>query len=142
MKKLIAIILSLMLVMSISLPAVAVSIIKVNSIKLNSSKITLKANQTVSLKVEFSPQNTTQKILSYTTSNKNVAVVDKDGKITAIGAGTATITVITANKAVTAKCAVTVSKPSAYTITALFPGDTPNDFDKVLIQAEKQVKDS
>lgn len=45
---------------------------------------------------------------SYQSSNKNVAVVDAGGKVTAVGAGTATITV-TAN-GISKRCRVTVKK--------------------------------
>jgi len=42
-----------------------------------------------------------------------------------------------------AAAAETTAQPlKEYKITALFPGDTPLDFDKVIAQAEKQVKDS
>jgi hypothetical protein len=61
MKRSIAIIISIMFVLAITFPAVAVSTIVVKSIKLNISKITLKVGQTSNLKVTFTPVNTSQK---------------------------------------------------------------------------------
>ena len=108
MKKAIAIILSIMLVLAITLPAAAISTIAVKSIKLNNSKITLKVGQTYNLKVTLTPANTTQKLLTYVTWNQKVATVDKTGKITGVSAGTATIIVYTPNKKIFAKCNVTI----------------------------------
>ena len=110
MKKAIAIILSIMLVLAITLPAAAVSTIAVKSIKLSNSKITLKVGQTSNLKVTFTPANTSQKKLTYVTGNKNIATVDANGQITGVHAGTATITVYTLNKKIFAKCNVTISQ--------------------------------
>ena len=76
MKKTIAIILSIMLVLAITFPAAAISTIAVKSIKLDNSKITLKVGQTSNLKVTFTPANTTQKKLTYVTGNKKVATVN------------------------------------------------------------------
>ena len=46
-----------------------------------------------SVKATVSPSNATNKTLTWTSSNTNVATVDKDGNIRGTGAGTATITV-------------------------------------------------
>lgn len=53
---------------------------------------TLKINETFPLKTEVSPANATDKTISYKTSDKDVAKVSSDGKITATGIGEATIT--------------------------------------------------
>jgi raffinose/stachyose/melibiose transport system substrate-binding protein len=110
MKKAIAIILSIMLIMAVTLPAAAISSIAVKSIKLNNSKITLKVGQISNLKVTFTPANTSQKKLTYITANKNVATVNANGQITGVKEGTTTITVYASNKKIYAKCNVTISK--------------------------------
>ena len=112
MKKTIAIILSIILVLGITFSSAAVSTIAVKNIKLDNSKITLKAGQTSNLKVTFTPENTYQKSLTYVTGNKKIATVDAYGKITGVGAGTTTITVYTTNKKIFAKCNVTILQPS------------------------------
>jgi uncharacterized protein (DUF362 family) len=110
MKRSIAIIISIMFVLAITFPAVAVSTIVVKSIKLNISKITLKVGQTSNLKVTFTPANTSQKKLTYVTGNKKIATVNTEGKITGVSSGTTTITVYTLNKKIFAKCNVIVPK--------------------------------
>jgi raffinose/stachyose/melibiose transport system substrate-binding protein len=130
MKKAIAIILSIMLIMAIAIPAAAVSVIKVKSMKLDKSSVSLKVGQVYNLKAKFSPANTTQKLLTYVTANKNVATVNSTGKITAIGKGTTTITVsVTANKKISASVKVTVSqvatKVQTIRVQSTFTGADP-----------------
>ncbi len=93
----------------------------IKSVKLNKKTLKLELNKTYQLKATINPSSTTDsKVLSWSTSNKKVAIVDKNGKITAVGGGSATITVTTPNKK-KAKVKVTVSKINAKkaTITAI-----------------------
>jgi len=93
----------------------------IKSIKLNKKILKLELNKTYQLKATINPSSTTDsKVLTWSTSNKKVAIVDKNGKITAVGGGSATITVTTSNKK-KAKVKVTVSKINAKkaTITAI-----------------------
>lgn len=76
------------------------------SLKLNKSKCTLKKGKTLTIKVTRDPITATEKI-TYSSSNKKVATVDKKGKITAKKKGKATITVKTSNGK-KATCKVTV----------------------------------
>lgn len=110
MKKSIAIILSIILILAFTLPAAAFTKVAVKSIKLNTNKITLRIGAISNLKVTFTPATTSQKTLSYVTGNKKIATVDAKGKITGIGAGKTTITVYSAVKTIFAKCEVTVSQ--------------------------------
>jgi uncharacterized protein YjdB len=52
-------------------------------------------SQSISSDLTITPMTATYQTLSYTTSNKSVATVDKSGKITAKKAGTAIITIST-----------------------------------------------
>jgi putative aldouronate transport system substrate-binding protein len=110
MKKLLIIVICIMLVFAIAFPAAAISTTAVKSISLDMSTLTLGLHQTHDLKVTFTPADTTQKLLTYTTSNKDVATIDENGKISAKYLGKTTITVYTPNKNVYAKCNVTVSE--------------------------------
>lgn len=83
--------------------------IPVEKITLDKTSVTLKKNGTHKLVVKVSPENTTDKTILFQSSNDNVAEVSNDGVITAIGGGTATITVKVGNK--TATCKVTVNVP-------------------------------
>ena len=66
------------------------------SIRLNKTSSTLGKGETITLKAEVSPSNTTNKTVTWTSSNTNVATVS-NGKITAKNNGTATITAKTSN---------------------------------------------
>lgn len=85
-------------------------IVNPTSIKLNKKSITIETieNKTAKLKVLFEPAIVTNKTIKWTTSNKNIATVDNDGKITAVKPGTVTITATTTNGK-KATCTVKVS---------------------------------
>jgi putative aldouronate transport system substrate-binding protein len=126
MKKALAIILSIMFIMASTIPAAALKSIAVKSIKLDRSNITLNVGATYMLKVTLTPTNTTQKTLSFVTNNKNIATVDKNGKITAVAGGQTLITVVnSANKKIMAKCTVTVSKKKPITFTMFCADPNP-----------------
>lgn len=95
-------------------------VVTVNSpaqhVDLNKSTLSVVEGTASKLSATVYPLNSTQKTLSWTSSDSNVASVDQQGNITAIKAGTATITVSVA-AGVAASCEVTVvSKMSAITI--------------------------
>ena len=83
--------------------------IPVEKITLDKTSVTLKKGATHKLVVTVTPENTTDKTVLFQSSNDNVAEVSNDGVITAIGGGTATITVKVGNK--TATCKVNVAVP-------------------------------
>lgn len=86
--------------------------ILVTSITLNKTSLTLQPEQSETLTATVKPDNATDKSVSWSSDMKSVAIVDNNGKVTAIAAGTATIT-CEANdgSGVKATCAVTVSDP-------------------------------
>ncbi len=81
-------------------------VIAVNSIKLNSTKIQLEKGKATTIKATITPTNATNKTIIWSTSNSKVVKV-KNGKITAVGAGTATITA-KSNNGKTSTCEVVV----------------------------------
>lgn len=75
---------------------------------LNKSSVTLAVGGTETLTATVAPENATDKSITFTSSDETVATVTpKQGKITAVAIGTATITVTTENGK-TATCEVTV----------------------------------
>lgn len=72
----------------------------------------LAMNETVVLEVVFTPDNTTEKALTWSSSNEEVAKVDPTtGEITPVAPGTTTITAALAdNDSVYASCTVTVTE--------------------------------
>ena len=83
--------------------------IAVSSISLDKSTITLQVGGTSTLVATVLPENATDKSVTWSSSNTSVATVDANGKVTAVGKGTATITAKVGDK--TATCTVTVTVP-------------------------------
>ena len=85
--------------------------IDIKDITLNKNSITLNKGKNETLEATISPDDTTEdKTVTWTTGNKNVATVDQNGKVTAVDAGTTTITATTSNGK-TATCKVSVLSP-------------------------------
>lgn len=82
-------------------------VVPVKSVKLNSTSKSLKEKGTYQVKATVSPSNATTKTVTWSSSNKSIAKVDSKGKVTAVAAGTATITAKAGDK--TAKCKITVT---------------------------------
>ncbi|MBP5778128.1 MAG: C10 family peptidase, partial [Prevotella sp.] len=61
-------------------------------VKLSKSKVTLEAGKTLTLKATVSPEKLLDKSVTWKSSDKKVATVTSKGKVTAVKAGTATIT--------------------------------------------------
>jgi len=84
-------------------------IINVSKITLDKKTLTLEIGKSDTVKATISPSDATDQSIVWTSSNNNIASVE-NGKITAKGAGEATITA-TSNNGKTATCKVTVSEP-------------------------------
>lgn len=88
--------------------------IEVSSIKLSKSSLSLKVGENSTLTVTINPSNATDKKVTWSSSNKSVATVDSNGKVVAVGPGTAVITSKVGNKTVT--CTVTVTENVTYSV--------------------------
>ena len=86
----------------------ATSVKTVWSVTLNKTELTLDEGANETLTATVAPEDAADKAITWSTSDDKVATV-KDGKVTAVAAGTATITA-TAPNGVKAECAVTVNK--------------------------------
>ncbi|MGE7989210.1 Ig-like domain-containing protein [Lysinibacillus fusiformis] len=73
------------------------SIIPVTGISINGASGNLQVGETKTITATVTPANATNKTVTWTSSNVNVATVDSQGKVTAIGAGDAIITATTVN---------------------------------------------
>ena len=80
----------------------------VTGVSLDKTTLTLAVNDTGKLTATVTPDNATNKNVTWKSSNTSVATVSADGTVTAKNAGTATITVTTADGGKTATCTVTV----------------------------------
>ncbi len=63
------------------------------------------------LTATFDPTTATNQTVTWTSSDDDVATIDANGKVTAVAAGTATITVTTKDGGYTDTCTVTVTEP-------------------------------
>lgn len=123
------------------------AVIGVTSVTLDTKDLDLSVGSAQQLTATVLPDNATDKSLTWTSSNINVANVDKNGLVTAIGAGTAVVTATSSDGEHFDTCNVTCTIPvvnisfeqgpemetyigESFTLNAIF---TPNDaFDKSL----------
>lgn len=85
--------------------------VPVSSLSLNITSKKLKQNETVQLSATVGPNDATDKTVSWTSSNTNVAVVDSAGKVKALTEGSAVITAKAGDK--TATCSIIVSNTTS-----------------------------
>ena len=83
----------------------------VTGVTLAPTSLSLFTGDTAPLTATVQPADATNKTVNWSSSDEAVATVDSTGKVTAVGAGKATITVTTADGSHTATCTVTVEKP-------------------------------
>ncbi|MGN0704190.1 MAG: Ig domain-containing protein [Lentihominibacter sp.] len=99
--------------------------VKVTEITLDKDSETLEIGDEITLIPAVGPEDATDKTVTWTSTDENVAIVDSEGTVTAVGAGTAIITV-TANDGseVSASCEITVNEE-----TVLDPENENDDGD-------------
>lgn len=83
-------------------------VIPVTSVSLDKSTLTLTEEETYQLTATIDPADATNQNVSWTSDDTAVATVSSEGLVTAVQAGTATITVTTEDGGKTATCRVTV----------------------------------
>ena len=86
--------------------------VAVSSISLDPSALSLEVGEESTLTAIVSPNNATNKNVTWSSSNTSIATVD-NGVVTAKSVGSATITVKTEDGSKTATCNVTVTEPSS-----------------------------
>ena len=87
--------------------------VKADKITLNRESVTFTAlNQTFSLSATVTPENAEEKAVGWNSINTSAVTVDENGKITAVGRGSAEVfCFLKSNGEVFAKCSVTVQIP-------------------------------
>ncbi len=100
---------------------VKVTEVKVTGVTLNKSTLKLTVGGSQKLTATVKPSNATNKGVTWSSSDKSIATVDSNGKVTAKKAGTVTITVTTKDGKYTAKCTVTVTEKAASYSVVLTP---------------------
>ena len=100
------------------IPSEKPDIVPVSSIVLSKSALTLKEKESIVLTAKINPENATDKVITWSSSNSAIVSV-KDGHIQAKAPGTAIITAKAGDK--TATCTVTVKKdvPKEIQVTSI-----------------------
>jgi len=83
-------------------------VVKVKSVGLDRTDVQLEVGKSTVLSCTVMPSNAANKAVTWSSSNPSVAVVDGNGKVTAVSVGSAVITVKTVDGEKTASCNVTV----------------------------------
>lgn len=117
----------------LSITISAATSVSVTGVTLNKTSTELTVGQSETLTAAVEPSNATNKNVTWSSSAESVATVE-DGKVTAVGAGEATITVTTEDGNKTATCAVTVAAATvpvtgvtlSQTQESLYSNRTPN----------------
>jgi len=102
--------------------------IMASNISLDISSKTLQRNETVRLNAALSPDDVSDRTITWTSDNTGVATVSNNGTVRAVAYGNATITATSSN-GLTATCAISVINPATgitldKTTAAIYKGQT------------------
>lgn len=89
--------------------------VAVTGVTLDKNTASIDIGDTTQLTATIAPSNATNQNVTWSTSNSSIATVSSTGLVTGVAAGTATITVTTADGNKTASCTVTVTQPTYVT---------------------------
>ena len=94
-----------------NIQAITVSDVIATSLTLDNEVLEMYIGDAVQLTAAVLPDNTTNKVVTWTSSDEEVATVDENGNVTAVSIGTATITATTTDGSnLSATCEVTVEQ--------------------------------
>ena len=111
--------------------------VEIQKLTIEAEKETLtKIGESTELKVKIEPENADLQKLIWKSNNEKVAITDENGKVTAVGNGTAEITVTTKDGKITASIMITVKVPDEPTI------NKTTGFRRLRARSVKQTKTS
>ena len=111
--------------------------VEIQKLTIEAEKETLtKIGESTELKVKIEPENADLQKLIWKSHNEKVATTDENGKVTAVGNGTAEITVTTEDGKITASIMITVKVPDEPTI------NKTTGFRRLRARSVKQTKTS
>ena len=98
--------------------SLTVKSVPVTDVSLTPVTDTISVLSTKQIMVNFIPENASNKNVRWSSENTTIAIVNENGLVTGVGAGSATITLITEDGGKTAGCRISVSKqqPSTWNI--------------------------
>ena len=100
--------------------------IAVSAVAVSPTTATVKVGESVTLSATVTPEDATDKTITWSSSDEKVATVD-GGKVTGVAEGTATITATTKSGDKTATCTVTVSEDAPAVIEDTLEGNITAD---------------
>ena len=104
-------------------------VVPATGVALDKTEATMKIGETLTLTATVTPDDATDKSVTWSSSDDKIATVDEDGTVTAVAEGEAVITVKTTDGGYTAECKVTVKDvASAVDGTSVIIGVYPNPF--------------
>ena len=115
MKKCLSIIGIIVIIMLIFSTIIYATNVPIEGVQVEKNYITLEIGQTEKIVVMFSPINATNKNISWTSSNNNIATVNANGVVKGISSGIATIKGITKDGGYTISVTINVAGESSLT---------------------------
>ncbi len=109
-------------------------VVRVSEVKLNILEYTMETGESVQLTAKINPSNATDKTVTWSSSNANVATVTNTGLVNGKSAGTAIITVKTNDGGKTCSCKITI-KPEVIPVS-----DVTLDISTQTIEVGKNVQ--
>ncbi len=106
------------------------TVVNVTGVSLDVTTADMKVGEQKTLVATVAPDEATNKTVTWSSSDETVATVTSEGQVSALKAGTATITVTTADGAKTAECTITVTNVDVESVSlnketlSLYPGET------------------
>ena len=97
----------------------ATASVAVTGVTVSPTDTTVERGATVQLTATITPQDATNKKVTWTSSNDNVATVDANGLVSTTTVGTATITATTVDGGFTASCSITVTSAPDRPVTSI-----------------------
>ena len=110
--------------------------VAVESVTLNKTELTLEVGDEETLTATVAPNNATNKTVTWSSSDNAVATVE-NGKVTAIAAGTATITAKAGDKTDTCSVTVNAAEPTVNGKTFIFYDLTSDDLSSEMLATMK-----
>ena len=112
------------------------SIVSVTGISLSATTLNLKTNETSTILAQISPNDATNKAVTYSSNNESLATVNQNGVVTAKAVGTAVVTVTSdADETISSECTVNITDSIVTSVSNTLNEDVQvytNPFDKYI----------
>ena len=122
------------------------TIVNVTGVTLDAETADMKVGEQKTLVATITPDNATNKSVTWSSSDETIATVTAEGQVTALKAGVDTITVKTADGEKTASCVITITNVDVDSVELnrshiyIYPGDN-NQLTTTIAPANATIKD-